>query len=156
MPLQRGLASANIPISVGRCTEIGILFSLECSKTRPIDPRSHAKGRGELLFSAKGREETRKTPFVRGETRRGAENTRGVLDFLCAAAPRFDDGGRPPALRAAAIYARKSLFKQRSTSPKKQFDCQCLRSRVAISYKVLDGDGLLQYRHNADIGIGKG
>ena len=60
-------------------------------------PRSHAKGRGEHLF-------------VRGGTRRGAENTRSVSGFLCATAQSFADQPQ--------FAFGKTLFRLESTSPK--------------------------------------
>ena len=56
------------------------------------------------------REGTRRTPFCPRRTRRGAENSKGVADSLCAAAPPFDGGGRPPALRSAAICPWKLIL----------------------------------------------
>ncbi len=59
------------------------------------------------LIHGETRRSTENCLFCPRRTRRGAENIKGVSDFLCAAAPPFDDGGRPPALRSAAICTRK-------------------------------------------------
>ena len=48
------------------------------------------------------RRDTENCFFVRGGTRRGAENTKGVSSFLCAAVRRAPENGKRPAGRGLA------------------------------------------------------